>query len=948
MSITRVFLGTQAPLPQLAAERLLSGQSGLPDLGNIIIAVPGSFAREKLEYLLAGIAGNGLLSPQLMTPGVLLHLGTKKSNIPSALEDELIWNQVANKAANSGKYKLLFPHYNGSSAVSGTSFHRLRLELAAGGVSIADAGDILGTRAEELQAIETLYLEELENLGFSDRLQSDKDAADDCAVFESFDKIILCGLCDIPHLLKKRMMNAAEMFPGKIEAWIHADECDAVLFDETGASVPEKWIEHAVDIPDFDDRTFNAENIDDAADILVGILKKNPKLSFDDTAIVLTDNMFFKPFKRKLSQWAEECGSKLDLYLPSGIEASNLRLHKLGAALLAFLKSPEDIDTAILLIKNPDFIEWIAEKMKHPTSAICKKLDEFMLEVLPAEIQNAESYFEKNSHHTTIKQLLDILSEIKKQYEELPLAQFLREFFTEVFRHRSSIDSSLYMDVPFSAECNLFKSGIDTLERINQNTVSDKTQLFELLWQQLGNEPLAQIPGENSLAVQGRLELPFMDEKNIIICGVNAGLFPDRITQTVFLTDSMRRKTGIRCNQDTFARAATHLNAVCKSSVGRADVWLISVKRSCDGSPMFPSPLLFSGKQNADVLVKRAKYFFKESDAYIPKKNTKQPEHGIKFTLSPVLTFRSHPEHPDVPVLSVTDFSTYLYNPLDFFLERIMKMEKLDYASREPDAKTFGTILHETIQALDNNICHSTEEYQEKLKAALNGVIIQKYGKNPSPLIGVVKENIAQRLEYAAEYLLKCSRDDKFIPIETEYTLGGEEQMIPYIPEGSNEPLVFLKGKIDRIEYNPIEKKLRIVDFKTGKKSSISDIVKALRNASYDAMNDLQMPLYAHFLRNDRHFQERHPDIDMKNVPISCAYLILPKAVTDTCFEECSSFDLDGAIDTALLKMTDIVKQIKLWNTNSMSAEGMKNSRYASLFLPDLQSCLTGINWLED
>ena len=137
-------------------------------------------------------------------------------------------------------------------------------------------------------------------------------------------------------------------------------------------------------------------------------------------------------------------------------------------------------------------------------------------------------------------------------------------------------------------------------------------------------------------------------------------------------------------------------------------------------------------------------------------------------------------------------------------------------------------------------------------------------------------------------------------------------------------------------------------DFKTGKKSSISDIVKALRNASYDAMNDLQMPLYAHFLRNDRHFQELHPDIDMKNVPISCAYLILPKAVTDTCFEECSSFDLDGAIDTALLKMTDIVKQIKLWNTNSMSAEGMKNSRYASLFLPDLQSCLTGINWLED
>ncbi|MBO5766862.1 MAG: hypothetical protein J6S24_11285, partial [Lentisphaeria bacterium] len=144
MSISRIFLGTNAPLTQLAAERLLSGSSRLPDLGKTIIAVPGSFAREKLEYHLAEIADNGLLSPQIMTPGVLLHLGTAPSNTPNALEDELIWNKVANKAANSGDFSLLFPNHNGTTPVSGASFYRLRLELSAGGVSIADAGEHLG------------------------------------------------------------------------------------------------------------------------------------------------------------------------------------------------------------------------------------------------------------------------------------------------------------------------------------------------------------------------------------------------------------------------------------------------------------------------------------------------------------------------------------------------------------------------------------------------------------------------------------------------------------------------------------------------------------------------------------------------------------------------------------------------------------------------------------
>ena len=167
MPVKKIFLGTSKSLPELAADRLLKNAGPLPILNKILVAVPGNYAAEKLQENLAALAPRGLIAPQIMTPGVLLHCGTVAANTPSALENELIWCNVAETAAKSRCFDMLFPAYNENTPVSGGAFSRLRLELAAGGFSIADAADNLGTRAEQLVEIEQLYLEELEKLGFT-------------------------------------------------------------------------------------------------------------------------------------------------------------------------------------------------------------------------------------------------------------------------------------------------------------------------------------------------------------------------------------------------------------------------------------------------------------------------------------------------------------------------------------------------------------------------------------------------------------------------------------------------------------------------------------------------------------------------------------------------------------------------------------------------------------
>ena len=134
MAPSRVFLGTAEPFPQLVAKRILHGISGLPDLGNIIITVPGTFASAALQESLAANAQYGLLMPQIITPGILLHNQEKSFNLPGQLENELIWNRVATSAAASGNFDLLFPHVTDGKGCSGSSFSRLRIELAAGGL----------------------------------------------------------------------------------------------------------------------------------------------------------------------------------------------------------------------------------------------------------------------------------------------------------------------------------------------------------------------------------------------------------------------------------------------------------------------------------------------------------------------------------------------------------------------------------------------------------------------------------------------------------------------------------------------------------------------------------------------------------------------------------------------------------------------------------------------
>ena len=132
----RVFSGVDLLLPEAIAaglSRLLP--SGIPDLGRILLVLPGKVARRNVQSALLKYIPGGVLLPQMLTPHLLLHYGRTPGKLPDTLSSLIIWQNTLNKAAaHPENYSLVFPgsRMPGEKLPAAGVMHDLRHELSAG------------------------------------------------------------------------------------------------------------------------------------------------------------------------------------------------------------------------------------------------------------------------------------------------------------------------------------------------------------------------------------------------------------------------------------------------------------------------------------------------------------------------------------------------------------------------------------------------------------------------------------------------------------------------------------------------------------------------------------------------------------------------------------------------------------------------------------------------
>ena len=166
---------------------------------------------------------------------------------------------------------------------------------------------------------------------------------------------------------------------------------------------------------------------------------------------------------------------------------------------------------------------------------------------------------------------------------------------------------------------------------------------------------------------------------------------------------------------------------------------------------------------------------------------------------------------------SPSALTTYIRNPIDFYFQRILKLNEFEEVEETVAANTMGTIVHDTLENFykplegkslsTQNLLEMKQRINEEVmfqfKETFKGGTFSK-GKNLI-IFEVVKRYISNFIDREITEV-QAGNDIKIIKIEANLTLE-----IPISELGFP---VKIHGKVDRVdEYNG---QLRIIDYKTG------------------------------------------------------------------------------------------------------------------------------------
>ncbi len=942
----RIFLGTGKNLPEQIAVRVLESCPAsavpVPDLGNILLALPGKLARQKVMRHLADKAANGLLLPQMLTPALLMRYGMAEMPRPSGAVNELLWMQTVKTALRTPeRFDLVFPEAEKmppEHSFSGRKLMDFRHEVISGGFSLAEIAPHLGARGEQLAALEKLYLQQLQEYGFTDTLALDRLAAEDISAFVPGMKIILAGVPDLPNMLKRKLEKIDLAYPDMIEIWIHAPESQADEFDQWGIPLPEVWGAKALDgVAEFCHKALDPA---DAARLSARLVTDGGAFEPAKYAIVLSDPGMITEFQKEFGKFTAPDGTPLAIYDPAGIPLSKLRLCRIGNALREFLHSRGDFLYAAELLKEHDYLLHLSST-EIPSAAILEALDVFAARFVPDELAGAlrlaDSRELGNIGYGVLRDALHELDFWQQRFARVPVTEFLWEFFTAVYPPQLAIDSENYQKVSFAAECAAFREALAEFERIPEKLLSgEKLRVLDIFFRYCGNMSVAAAAEEYSFGVEGCLEIPFLDAEKVVFCGMNEKYFPDRIELTPFLTDTLRRQIGLRSNRETAARARCHLQSLlaCRKS---GDVDFIILRQDSEKLSLRPSRLLFAGSDlPGGELLKRCRMFFSDPE---PLGDDNSAGGSKIFRFRPELHCKSDPVSGKI-MLSPTDLDDYLSSPYLFYLRRICHAGITDYSCEEPDPRTAGTIYHEVFERLGSARYPSAEKYAGAMLSLLDDILAEKFGPHPQPVfITLMAANMRQRLNAAAGVLF-AGQQEGFIPIKCEYRF----ERLPFAG-------ALFTGQIDRIEYHPGRNVFRIIDIKTG---APENVVQAHCKKGKKGLifTKLQLPLYVLLLRQDPVFRAEHPEI--AGAEIECGYLNLPQSVTETAIQIWPPDELNSILDAVKEKTETVIAEISrfprqiLCEDPDRFSRTVKDKDMRELFPAGLRNGLTGVCWEYD
>lgn len=339
------------------------------------------------------------------------------------------------------------------------------------------------------------------------------------------------------------------------------------------------------------------------------------------------------------------------------------------------------------------------------------------------------------------------------------------------------------------------------------NYVSDIKTLHHFFVQIIRTEKLA-FKGEplSGLQVMGMLETRVLDFKNLILTSVNENILPSGKNEQSFIPFDVKKKYQLPTYQEKDAIFAYHFFRLLQ----RAENIFLIYDTATDSYG--------SGEESR---------FIRQLELYKPNEVERiivSPKVGnaVKIEKQIDKDLKVLKELKDMAQkgLSPTTLTTYIFNPFEFYKQKVLKISEQDEVEETIAANTLGTIIHKTLQHVYQSIQRDKEFLTEKnmqeaiksIPAEITRSFVEEYrsesfrsGKNLL-IYEVAKQYVANFLESELT-MVKNGRKIKILELECDLSITIAIEGIPY-------PIKLI-GQADRIDL--LDGTLRIIDYKTGK-----------------------------------------------------------------------------------------------------------------------------------
>ena len=556
--------------------------------------------------------------------------------------------------------------------------------------------------------------------------------------------------------------------------------------------------------------------------ILPEILQEIPKENYSKTVVVLLDENLLLP--------SLDAVSFVDnLNITMGFPIKNLGFSGAVKKLFYLQKQLEKNDKSYYYL---DVFSVLEEFPKDEEDR--KIIDQFTTKIE-----------DENIVYISKKMMQEHLGELSyfRLFEKRAAAELLEDLSNFCYQLKfREIDDILYENV------SLF----ETTFKILKNHMKDydfeiSIDALEVLMNQLVNSENLDFQGEplEGLQFMGLLETRLLDFENIILLSVNEGKLPLGNTQNTYLPFDVRRNFGLNTFLENDSIYAYHFYRLLQNS---KNIYMLY-------------NALGSGVNTG------------EKSRFITQMEMESPhkmEHiVIENTSEPILQEPIIIEKTEKVLeklnewkdrISASHLISYLYNPLDFYLNNILKAKETEEIEEELSQRNYGNLLHYALEELyrgikgkilkDSDIEDLKPKIDEAIKEAISKLKHQpelyERGMNY-----IHKSMAAKVVEHILDYdlgLIKAGNSLEIISLENrinaEFSLGENGEKINFV------------GYIDRIDR--LNGVVRVIDFKTAKAKNLSMKPKEEKLedfiSSADSKQALQLSIYAYMALHNEKF----------------------------------------------------------------------------------------------